>query len=198
RARIALADGRTLQAEELVVYPSADPLTHSVGVRVGLPDVAPAPLPGSTAKVLFPIATGDAAVITIPASAVVQRGELSGAYVVEGERVVLRQLRLGARAGGRVEVLAGLRAGETIAADPVAAVQALAARRAPPGAGRGWRTAPGPGRTPGRRVPGQPAASDPGLARAAARPGRRAGDPARGRAADRRHHGQRDRAVPGL
>ena len=135
RARIALADGRTLQAEELVVYPAADPLTHSVGVRVGLPDVAPAPLPGSTAKVLFPIATGDAAVITIPASAVVQRGELSGAYVVEGERVVLRQLRLGARAGGRVEVLAGLRAGETIAADPVAAVQALAARRATAGAG---------------------------------------------------------------
>lgn len=134
RARIALADGRTLQAEELVVYPSADPLTHSVGVRVGLPDVAPAPLPGSTAKVLFPIAAGDAAVITIPTSAVVQRGELSGAYVVEGERVVLRQLRLGARAGGRVEVLAGLRAGETIAANPVAAVQVLAARRATAGA----------------------------------------------------------------
>ena len=38
-------------------------------------------------------------------------------------------VRLGARADGMVEVIAGLAPGETIAADPVAAVQALVAAR---------------------------------------------------------------------
>lgn len=133
RATVILADGRNLQASQVIVHPAADPLTHSVGVRVALPAVAPAPTPGMTAKVVFPIAAGSATV-SIPASALVQRGELSAVYVIEGDGIVLRQLRLGAREGDRVEVLAGLRHGETVAADPVAALQALAARRDAAGA----------------------------------------------------------------
>ncbi len=133
-ARIALGDGRTLDAAEVVVYPAADPRTHSVGVRVRLPVVSPAPAPGATAKVLFPIAAGDSAAITIPARALVQRGELSAVYVVDGDRLALRQLRLGARHGERVEVLAGLRRGERIAADPAAAVEAMARQREAAGA----------------------------------------------------------------
>lgn len=134
RARIELADGRGLDAAQVVVYPAADPLTHSTGVRVVLPDVTPAPVPGVTAKVVFPIPAGGAASVALPAQALVQRGELSGVYVVDGDRIALRQLRLGARTGDRVEVLAGLRRGETVAADPVAAVQALAEQRAAAGA----------------------------------------------------------------
>jgi RND family efflux transporter MFP subunit len=128
RAAIFLGDGRQLEAAGVIVYPAADPLTHSVGVRIALPDVVPAPTPGITAKVVFPIAAGGAA-ISIPATALVQRGELSAVYVVDGNRIALRQLRLGARDGGRVEVLAGLRHGERIATDPVGALQALAAQR---------------------------------------------------------------------
>lgn len=128
RARIVLADGRSLDASDVIVHPVADPLTHSVGVRVMLPGVAPAPAPGITAKVVFPIAAGEMAT-SIPASALVQRGELTGVYVIEGNRIALRQLRLGAREGDRIEVLAGLRRGEIAAADPVAALQALTARR---------------------------------------------------------------------
>ena len=41
----------------------------------------------------------------------------------------MRQLRLGQRSGDRVEVLAGLKPGKRVAADPVAAVQALVAQR---------------------------------------------------------------------
>ena len=43
--------------------------------------------------------------------------------------VTLRQLRVGERVGDEVEVIAGLHAGERIAVDPVAAMQALAAAR---------------------------------------------------------------------
>ncbi|TWI07963.1 efflux RND transporter periplasmic adaptor subunit [Aerolutibacter ruishenii] len=138
RARVALADGRTVDAAEVVVFPAADPATHSVSVRVTLPDLEKAPVPGVTAKVLFPIAAAvPVGTVNIPASALVQRGEVSGVYVIAGNRIALRQVRLGQRSGERIEVLAGLKAGDVVAADPIAAVQALAAQRKAAGAGTG-------------------------------------------------------------
>ncbi|MET7141063.1 efflux RND transporter periplasmic adaptor subunit [Xanthomonas sp. PPL139] len=132
RARVLLDDGRTLQVPQVTVFPTADPRSHSVTVRVPLPALQPAPAPGTTAKVDFPLAAGDAAEATplsIPRSALLQRGELSAAYVLADGRLVLRQLRIGRRDAQRVEVLAGLRAGERVARDPVAAGQALVAQR---------------------------------------------------------------------
>ena len=68
------------------------------------------------------------AAVRIPLGAVAQRGELSGVYVRQGERLLLRQLRLGAREGDSIEVISGLAPGEVVASDPVAATQALAAQ----------------------------------------------------------------------
>lgn len=134
RAQVLLADGRRFDAAKVIVFPAADAATHSVSVRVTLPDLATPPQPGITAKVIFPIAgksaeNGIGGVLHIPRTAVVQRGEISGAYVVANERLLLRQLRLGQRIGDDVEVLAGLKPGDIIAVDPVAAGQALAAQR---------------------------------------------------------------------
>lgn len=130
RAEVVLADGRRVEAAEVTVFPAADPATHSVGVRVTLPDVAQAPQPGATAKVVFPISAGSGGrVLRIPASALVQRGEVSGVYVLADKRLALRQVRLGQRGVDAVEVIAGLKAGEQIAVDPIAAVQALTAQR---------------------------------------------------------------------
>lgn len=133
RARVLLADGRSLDAAAVVVFPAADPATHSVGVRIQLPDLPDAPQPGVTAKVLFPIG-GDQGGPMIPRAAVAQRGEVSGVYVLADNRLGLRQLRLGQTIGDRVEVLAGLKPGDVVATDPVAAVQALAAQRKAMGA----------------------------------------------------------------
>jgi RND family efflux transporter MFP subunit len=132
RARVVLGDGRTVDAAAVTVFPAADAASHSVGVRIALPRLDDAPAPGMTARIVFPIAGvagGDAAVVTIPASALAQRGEVSGVYVLRDGRLVLRQVRVGRRVGDRIEIVAGLRAGEVIAADPVAAVQALAGQR---------------------------------------------------------------------
>ncbi|MEL4891036.1 efflux RND transporter periplasmic adaptor subunit [Xanthomonas protegens] len=132
RAQVRLDDGRSLQVPRVTVFPTADPRSHSVTVRVPLPALQPAPVPGSTAKVGFPLAAGDAAAavpLSIPLSALLQRGELSAAYVLADGRLILRQLRIGRRDAQRVEVLAGLHAGERVARDPVAAGQALAAQR---------------------------------------------------------------------
>lgn len=130
RAEVVLADGRRTEAAEVTVFPAADPSTHSVGVRVALPDVEQAPQPGATAKVVFPISAGAGdRVLRIPAGALAQRGEVSGVYVLADNRLTLRQVRLGQRSSGQVEVIAGLKAGDKVATDPVAALQALAAQR---------------------------------------------------------------------
>ena len=134
QATVALADGREVQVAKVIVFPSADSLAHSNAVRVLLPTMSPAPRPGQTAKVRFAGSTGGDQ-MWLPASAVVIRGELTGAYVVRDDGVVLRQLRLGRVQGGSVEVLAGLASGERVAADPVAALHWLRQRQAQPSHG---------------------------------------------------------------
>ncbi len=142
RARVLLPGGREVVPAKVTVFPAADVASHSVNARVELPELDPLPAPGTTAKVVFDAdgkndpqagnATGT--VLRIPASAVAQRGELSGVYVRQGDRLLLRQVRLGARSGDMVEVISGLKAGDKVARDPVAALKALAAQRQAAGA----------------------------------------------------------------
>ncbi len=132
-ASVILADGRRVTPESVVVFPAADPVSHSVNVRVNLPALDPPVAPGTTAKVVFAAdaigPAGEAAAIRIPLASMVRRGELTGVYVVQDGRLLLRQLRLGAQIGDSVEVISGLKAGDVVARDPVAALQALAAQR---------------------------------------------------------------------
>lgn len=135
-ARVLLADGRSVVPAEVVVFPAADAASHSVNVRVKLPLLDVPPAPGTTAKVIFAADSasdgkdGQAPVsLRIPASSIAQRGELSAVYVVVDGRLLLRQLRLGAREGDSVEVLSGLQAGDVVARDPVAATQVIATQR---------------------------------------------------------------------
>ncbi len=133
RARVLLPGARNVVPAKVTVFPVADIATHSVNVRIELPDLDPMPAPGTTAKVVFDADASRAgesgAILRIPASAVAQRGELSGVYVRQGNRLLLRQLRLGARDGDMVEVISGLTAGDKVASDPVAALQAVTAQR---------------------------------------------------------------------
>ena len=112
--------GQTIEAGTVQLLPGADAATHVSTVRVNLPSVSGV-MPGMFARVHF--LTGQAERLTVPASAVVRRGEVAAVYVLGTDnRLALRQLRLGERLGnGEVEVLAGLAAGEKLATDPVKA-----------------------------------------------------------------------------
>lgn len=128
RAAVLLnGEGERIEAREVVVFPYADPATHTFKVRVELPEAETGLHPGMIVKVAFDI--GEAERLLLPVSALVRRSEVAAAYVHTGENLVLRQLRLGHRYGDRVEVLAGLSAGERVASDPVAARAALVAAR---------------------------------------------------------------------
>lgn len=115
--------GPRVAASDVSVFPYADPDTHSFNVRLQLPADSTGLYPGMTVKVAF--ATGQAQRLLVPASALVQRGEIVGVYVLGEHGVTLRQVRTGYRYGDRVEVLAGLDDGERIASDPMAALKYL-------------------------------------------------------------------------
>jgi len=122
KARVELPDsGRWLEAAAVTVLPAADPRTHTVRLRVDLPRGQDGLVPGMFARVHF--ATGEAARIMVPGSAILRRGELTAVYVASGDGGFrLRQIRTGeARPDGVVEVLSGLVGGEEIALDPVQA-----------------------------------------------------------------------------
>jgi membrane fusion protein, multidrug efflux system len=110
-------------ARSITVMPTRDPASHTVQVRLTLPaNVRLAP--GAYARAHFPLTAADDAALTIPAQAIVRRAELSAVYVADGRgRFHLRQVRLGKATADRVVVLAGLRAGERVALDPVAAAR---------------------------------------------------------------------------
>jgi len=127
-AAVLLEDGRRIDAREVIVFPYADPATHTFTVRLELPEIETGLNPGETVKVSFKL--GETPRLQVPVSAIVQRGEVQAVYVVDATgEVELRQIRPGRRFGDRVEVLAGLAAGERIAADPVAALNHLRAMR---------------------------------------------------------------------
>lgn len=121
KARVIFPDGQSVDASELRIPPGADSATHTFRVLVTLPTGEHDVFPGTLVKVAF--VSGEEERLLIPEMAVVRRGEVTGAYVIDDEgRVSLRYLRVGTPAAdGRVPVLAGLVAGDRVATDPIAA-----------------------------------------------------------------------------
>ncbi|MEZ5740452.1 MAG: efflux RND transporter periplasmic adaptor subunit [Burkholderiaceae bacterium] len=102
------------------VMPAADASSATVEIRIDLPQALSAGLrPGEYLRVATFSPDGEG--LFMPASALLERGELKAAYVASDDRFVLRALRVGPRDGDRLEVLSGLVAGERVAIDPVRA-----------------------------------------------------------------------------
>lgn len=123
--------GAHLQPASVELLPTVDAASHTAQIRLALPPTGSAGadrvavMPGLFARVWLP--AGDSAKaepqrLFLPASAILRRAELTGAYVVDAQgKPSLRQVRLGRVAGDQVEVLTGLRPGDKVAADPQAA-----------------------------------------------------------------------------
>ena len=98
------------------ILPAADAASHTFLVKIDLP-ASSLLRSGMYGAALFP--SGVRQAIIIPRSAVVLRGSLPCAYVLDGHGVAqLRYLTLGERHGALVEVLSGLSAAEKIVDDP--------------------------------------------------------------------------------
>lgn len=133
RARV-LFNGSSVEAAALRIPPKADVTTHTFRVLVSLPEGDHGVFPGTLVKVAF--VSGETERLLIPADALVQRGEVTGVYVVANERVSLRYVRTGTpTADGDVPILSGLEDGERVAVDPIAAGIAYKAIAQAPGDG---------------------------------------------------------------
>ena len=122
-------ENQWIEAEDVTVFPVADPRSDTFEVRLRLPDGVQGVFPGMYVKVGF--MSGRQQTLVVPLSAVVLRSEVVGIYVVDGNgRVLFRHVRLGSPAGPEyVTVLSGVDAGEQIAVDPVAAGIRLKSQR---------------------------------------------------------------------
>lgn len=100
------------------VVPSGDPVTRSYQVKIALPETVGL-MPGMFGRTRFTLGENKSPVI--PSRALVERGGLRGVFVVDGEdRARFRWLRTGREWRDRIEVTAGLQAGErlVVAVDP--------------------------------------------------------------------------------
>ena len=129
KAAIYVADKR-IEATKITIFPEAATPSSTFRARLDLPSGDLNLSPGMYVKVGLVI--GEADRLLIPASAVVERSEVTGVYVIDAKaQVSLRYIRRGHRFGENLEVLAGLMAGETIALDPIAASARLVASPTP-------------------------------------------------------------------
>jgi len=118
QAQVSLSDGSTLKTGQMTFYPYADPNSHSFRLRMTLDEPGARLFPGMLVKVSLPVAQRDA--LWVPASSLLYRSELRAVLVLDDqEQPRLRQVRVGTRHGDHVEILAGLEAGERIAANPL-------------------------------------------------------------------------------
>lgn len=94
--------------------PAADPSSRTRLAKVDLP-AGSAFRSGQFVRVLWP--AGESGQITVPAGAVSMFGQMERVFTVSEGRAHLRLVKTGARDGGRVEILAGLDAGEIVVVD---------------------------------------------------------------------------------
>nr|WP_315489546.1 efflux RND transporter periplasmic adaptor subunit [uncultured Rhodoferax sp.] len=109
------------------VIPSSDPVSQTTEWRLELPAANSAGLvPGLQVRVKFSSGpSANRSLLVVPEQAIIRRGELTAVYVKNGDVFTLRAVRLGQRLGADgTEIMAGLKAGDTVALDTVRAAQA--------------------------------------------------------------------------
>lgn len=138
-------DSREFTAKVVHVAEAADDVSRLVAITANIDDTKDRALrPGSFAEITVPVASANEAPV-IPVSAVrpSERGFL--AFVVEGDKAVERILTLGMRSpDGRVEVLSGLKSGESLVIRGSEALQnGVTVRVVSPGTGQAPADKPG-------------------------------------------------------
>jgi RND family efflux transporter MFP subunit len=127
-ARVISGDDLSaIETEALTIFPYANPDNHSFQVRANLRQGSQKLYPGMLVKVAFVV--DEIQQLTIPKSALVYRSEVAAVYVAgEKQKLALRQVRPGRELDEKIEILAGLDAGEKVALNPVLAGIALKAQ----------------------------------------------------------------------
>jgi multidrug efflux pump subunit AcrA (membrane-fusion protein) len=120
RVRIDAIGDRELEGTVAEILPAADPMSRSYTVKIDVPSQA---LLRSGMYGTARFVRGQKQAIAVPGKSIVQRGQLTSVFVVDGANIArLRLVKTGRSFGEQVEVLSGLSDGERIVTDSVAKV----------------------------------------------------------------------------
>jgi len=123
KATIKLPNGEFVEVsdEQLTFFGYADPTTSTFRIRVNLPQGLMGLYPGMYLKTSFKV--GENTVLVIPDSSVIRRGEVTAAYVKQGNDLHFRHIRVGKllENGNRV-ILAGLTIDDRVIISPSLAI----------------------------------------------------------------------------
>ena len=118
RLRVLIpATGAEVQGVVSEIAPAADPNSRTFLVKIELPP-ASGLRAGLFGRVVVP--TGETMTLRMPASAVLQRGQMEIAFVVVNHSAQLRLIKTGKRLGDQIELISGLTAGERVVVDGAA------------------------------------------------------------------------------
>lgn len=105
--------GEVFEGELYAIEPRVADDTRSIGLRARLPNPEGKLRPGLFARV--ELQAGDPApTVVVPEQALFPRGDKQFAYVIEQGAAALREVAIGQRVPGRVEILSGIAAGEAV------------------------------------------------------------------------------------
>jgi multidrug efflux pump subunit AcrA (membrane-fusion protein) len=108
--------GRTLSGSVVDIVPRSDPASRSVMVKIRLP-YSPGLHSGLYATAQ--LHGGGETILSVPASALIYRGQLVGLYKVdESNHATFRLVKPGRELGDRVEVLSGISPGDRVVVEP--------------------------------------------------------------------------------
>ena len=105
---------RTIEGTISRISPAVNTQTRAFPFEARVPNRDALLKPGTFARVHIETARIDQ-VITLPAEALQYRYGVNRVFVVEGDRLAARELKIGERVGDRVEVVSGIKPGDRVA-----------------------------------------------------------------------------------
>ncbi len=112
------SDGHSGQAQITALSPGGDPFSHRSFLRARILKGGAELRTGSFARLQLPLGIKVMPELSVPRTALVQRGELNGVYIIKDGTAQLRWISLGEAVGDRYPVKAGLLKGEAVVAQP--------------------------------------------------------------------------------
>jgi RND family efflux transporter MFP subunit len=107
------ASARSVTAVISEIVPAGDAASRTFTVKADLPQM-PGLKSGLFGRLRFPVDTKTS--VTVPKSAVWERGGVTGVFVIDGQNTArVRLVKTGKTLDGRVEIVSGLSEGETVA-----------------------------------------------------------------------------------
>jgi len=105
---------KTITGKITRISPSVNTQTRAFPFEAIVPNTDGLLKPGTFARVHIESAKVDT-VLSLPYSALQYRYGVNRVFVVEGERLVARELKIGERMGDRIEIVSGVKAGDRVA-----------------------------------------------------------------------------------